>query len=185
MKRIRPLFVVSVILALATLLPVAAFSAQEPNPTPDPSPAVVVEPEVTPVLEATPVPESCFDPETSSMDCFPNATPAPDTCWDCEGSTMTPEEGRAIYCSSAFLEEHPQMLDECFPDKWEWVCFTEDPARNITEHCEMYRRDLDPYGIFAPQPPPPTPGVPPTPVPTATPDPTPVPDLESPATPTP
>lgn len=148
MKRIRPLFAASVILALATLLPVAVLSAQEPNPTPKPSPAVVVEPEVTPVLEATPIPESCFDPETSSVDCFPNATPVPDTCWDCEGSTMTAEEGRAIYCAPAFLEKNPQMLDECFPEKWEWVCFSETDG-----HCEMYRRDLDPLGIFATPPP--------------------------------
>ena len=185
MNRIRPLFAASVVLAMATLLPVAVFSAQEPNPAPGPSLAVVVEPEVTPVLEATPVPESCFDPETSSVDCFPNATPTPDNCWDCEGSTMTEAEKLAAACTPAMLAANPQHLDLCFPKKWAWVCFTADPARNITEHCEMYRRDLDPYGIFAPQPPPPTPGVPPTPVPTATPDPTPVPDPESPATATP
>ena len=179
MSRIRPLFTASVILALATLLPVAVLSAQEPSPTPDPSPVVVVEPEVTPV------PESCFDPETASVDCFPNATPTPDNCWDCEGTTMTEAEKLAAACTPAVLAANPQHLDLCFPDKWAWVCFTADPARNITEHCEMYRRDLDPYGIFAPQPPPPTPGVPPTPVPTATPDPTPVPDPESPATATP
>ena len=114
------------------------------------------------------------------MDCFPDATPAPDSCWDCVDSSMTPEEGRAIYCSAQSLKENPQMLDECFPDKWEWVCFPEG-------NCEMYRRDLDPLGIFttpAPMPTPePTPT--PTPVPTATPDPTPVPDPESPATATP
>jgi hypothetical protein len=176
MKRIRPLFAVSVVLAMATLLPVAVFSAQEPNPTLEPSPAVVVEPVVTPV------PESCFDPETSSVDCFPNATPAPDNCWDCEGSTMTEAEKLAAACTPAVLAANPQHLDLCFPDKWEWVCFPDG-------HCEMYRQDLDPLGIFATQPPPPTPGVPPTPtptpVPTATPDPTPVPDPESPATATP
>jgi len=183
MKRIRPLFAASVVLAMATLLPVAVFSAQGPNPTPEPSAAFVVEPEVTTV------PESCFDPETSSVDCFPDATPAPDSCWDCEGSTMTEAEKLAAACTPEVLATNPQHLDLCFPEKWAWVCFTADPARNITEHCEMYRRDLDPYGIFAPQPPPPTPGVPPTPVPTAeptaTPDPTPVPDPESPATDTP
>ena len=172
MKRIRPLFAASVVLAMATLLPVAVFSAQEPNPTPEPSAAFVVEPEVTPV------PESCFDPETSSVDCFPDATPAPDSCWDCEGSTMTEAEKLAAACTPAVLAANPQHLDLCFPDKWEWVCFPDG-------HCEMYRQDLDPLGIFATPPPPPTPGVPPTPVPTATPDPTPVPDPESPATDTP
>ena len=185
MKRIRPLFVASVILALATLLPVAVFSAQEPDLTTEPSPAVVAEPEVTPVLEATPIPESCFDPETSSVDCFPDATPTPDNCWDCEGTTMTEAEKLAAACASAVVAANPQHLPLCFPKKWAWVCFTADPARNISEHCEMYRRDLDPYGIFATPPPPPTPGVPPTPVPTATPDPTPVPDPETPATATP
>ena len=180
MNRIRPLFVASVILALATLLPVAVFSAQELNPTPEPSPAVVPEPEVTPVLEATPIPESCFDPETSSVDCFPNATPAPDSCWDCEGSTMTEAEKLAAACAPAVVAANPQHLPLCFPKKWVWVCFSEPDG-----HCEMYRRDLDPLGIFATPPPPPTPGVPPTPVPTATPDPTPEPDPESPATATP
>ena len=178
MDRIRPLFAASVVLAMATLLPVAVFSAQEPNPAPGPSLAVVVEPEVTPVLEATPVPESCFDPETSSVDCFPNATPTPDNCWDCEGSTMTEAEKLAAACTPAVLAANPQHLDLCFPDKWEWVCFPDG-------HCEMYRRDLDPLGIFATPPPMPTPEPLPTPMPTATPDPTPVPDPEIPATATP
>ena len=181
MNRIRPLFAAGIILALATLLPVAAFATQALNLTSDSNPAVVVEPDVTPVLEATPIPESCFDPETSSLDCFPNATPAPDTCWDCEGTTMTEVEKLAAACAPAVVAANPQHLPLCFPKKWAWVCFTADPTRNITEHCEMYRRDLDPYGIFALQPPPPTPVVPPTPVPTATPDPTP----EPPATATP
>jgi hypothetical protein len=153
MKRIRPLFAASVILALATLLPVAALAAQALSPTTEPSP-------------------------TTDLEVSPETTPVPDTCWDCVDSSMTSEEGRAIYCSAQSLKENPQMLDECFPDKWEWVCFPEG-------NCEMYRRDLDPLGIFATPPPPPTPGVPPTPVPTATPDPTPVPDPESPATATP
>ena len=178
MNRIRPLFAASVVLAMATLLPVAVFSAQEPNPAPGPSLAVVVEPEVTPVLEATPVPESCFDPETSSVDCFPNATPTPDNCWDCEGTTMTESEKLAAACTPEVLAANPQHLTLCFPDKWEWVCFPDG-------HCEMYRQDLDPLGIFATPPPPPTPGVPPTPVPTATPDLTPVPEPEIPATSTP
>ena len=172
MSRIRPLFTASVILALATLLPVAVLSAQEPSPTPDPSPVVVVEPEVTPV------PESCFDPETASVDCFPNATPTPDNCWDCEGTTMTEAEKLAAACTPEVLAANPQHLTLCFPDKWEWVCFPDG-------HCEMYRQDLDPLGIFATPPPPPTPGVPPTPVPTPTPDLTPVPDPEIPATSTP
>ena len=163
MNRIRPLFAASVVLAMATLLPVAVFSAQEPNPAPGPSLAVVVEPEVTPVLEATPVPESCFDPETSSVDCFPNATPTPDNCWDCEGTTMTEAEKLAAACAPAVVAANPQHLPLCFPKKWVWVCFSEPDG-----HCEMYRRDLDPLGIFATPPPPPTPGVPPTPVPTAT-----------------
>jgi hypothetical protein len=174
MKRIRPLFAASVVLAMATLLPVAVFSAQEPNPTPEPSATFVVEPEVTPV------PESCFDPETSSVDCFPDAMPAPDNCWDCEGSTMTEAEKLAAACTPAVLAANPQHLDLCFPDKWEWVCFPDG-------HCEMYRQDLDPLGIFATQPPMPTPEPTPTPtpVPTATPDPTPVPDPESTPTPSP
>ena len=117
----------------------------------------------------------------------PSPTPgdSADECWDCPGSTWQAERPRSYYCSPEALVKHPQMLNECFPEKWAWVCFTEDPARNIKEHCAMYRRDLDPLGIFATPPPPPTPGVPPTPVPTATPDPTPVPDPESPATATP
>ena len=121
----------------------------------------------------------------------PSPTPgdSADECWDCPGSTWQAERPRSYYCSPEALVKHPQMLNECFPDKWAWVCFTEDPARNIKEHCAMYRRDLDPLGIFATPPPPPTPGVPPTPVPTATPDPTPEPtpepEPESTATPTP
>ena len=124
-------------------------------------------------------------PEAASYEPFtepPSPTTEPVTgiegCWDCEGSTMTEGEKFAAACAPAVVAANPQHLDLCFPKKWAWVCFTADPARNITEHCEMYRRDLDPYGIFAPQPPPPTPGVPPTPVPTATPDPTPVPEPE-------
>jgi hypothetical protein len=179
MNRIRPLFAASIILALATLLPVAAFSAQEPSPTPDPSAAVVVEPEVTPA------PESCIDPETASADCFPNATPTPDNCWDCEGTTMTEAERYAAACSAEMIQKNPSMLSTCFPKKWAWVCFPEDPILNIEGHCEMYRRDLDPLGIFATPAPMPTPEPLPTPAPTATPDPTRVPDPESPATVTP
>ena len=187
MKRIRPLFVASVILAMATQLPVAVFSAQELSPAPEPSPAVFVEP------EATPVPESCFDPETSSVDCFPNATPAPDSCWDCAGSAMTEAEKLAAACTPEVLAANPQHLHLCFPEKWAWVCFSEDPVQNITEHCEMYRRDLDPLGVFATPPPMPMPTPTPTPTleplptpePTATSDPTPDPDPGSSATATP
>jgi hypothetical protein len=199
MKRIRPLFVASVILALATLLPVAVFSVEPPaapEPAQDTS-STVVDVNGDPaalaaICERVAAGETvervvydcsafpafqivCSDPERSSMDCFPNATPAPDSCWDCEGSTMTEAEKLAAACTPAMLAANPQHLDLCFPEKWAWVCFPDG-------HCEMYRRDLDPLGIFATPPPPPTPGVPPTPVPTATPDPTPVPDPEGPAT---
>ena len=115
-------------------------------------------------------------PEAASYEPFtepPSPTPGPVTgiegCWDCEGSTMTEAEKLAAACTPAVLAANPRHLALCFPDKWEWVCFPDG-------HCEMYRQDLDPLGIFATPPPPPTPGVPPTPVPTATPDPTPVPE---------
>ena len=124
-------------------------------------------------------------PEAASYEPFtepPSPTPGPATgiegCWDCEGSTMTEAEKLAAACTPAVLAANPQHLTLCFPDKWEWVCFPDG-------HCEMYRQDLDPLGIFATPPPPPTPGVPPTPVPTATPDLTPVPEPEIPATSTP
>ena len=124
-------------------------------------------------------------PEAASYEPFtepPSPTPGPVTgiegCWDCEGTTMTEAEKLAAACTPEVLAANPQHLTLCFPDKWEWVCFPDG-------HCEMYRQDLDPLGIFATPPPPPTPGVPPTPVPTATPDPTPVPDPEIPATATP
>ena len=131
-------------------------------------------------------------PEATSYEPYtepPSPTPGPVTgiegCWDCEGSTMTEAEKLAAACTPEVLATNPQHLDLCFPEKWAWVCFTADPDRNITEHCEMYRRDLDPYGIFATPPPLPTPEALPTPVPTATPDLTPVPDPETPATATP
>ena len=124
-------------------------------------------------------------PEAASYEPFtepPSPTPGPVTgiegCWDCEGSTMTEAEKLAAACTPAVLAANPQHLTLCFPDKWEWVCFPDG-------HCEMYRQDLDPLGIFATPPPPPTPGVQPTPVPTATPDLTPVPEPEIPATSTP
>ena len=124
-------------------------------------------------------------PKAASYEPFtepPSPTPGPVTgiegCWDCEGTTMTEAEKLAAACTPAVLAANPQHLTLCFPDKWEWVCFPDG-------HCEMYRQDLDPLGIFATPPPPPTPGVPPTPVPTPTPDLTPVPDPEIPATATP
>ena len=85
-------------------------------------------------------------------------------CWDCPGTTMTEEEKLAAACSPAMLAAFPQHLTLCFPDKWEWVCFPDG-------HCEMYRQDLDPLGIFATPAPMPTP----EPLPTAelTPEPTP------------
>ena len=207
MNRIRPLFAASIILALATLLPVAAFATQALNLTSDSNPAAVVDVNGDPaalaavcarvaagelvegvVYDCSAFPAFqivCTDPETSSADCFPNATPAPDTCWDCEGSTMTEAEKLAAACTPAVLAANPQHLDLCFPKKWAWVCFPLPPDGNGT--CEMYRRDLDPLGIFATPPPMPTPEPTPTPTsePTATPDPTPEPTPESPATPTP
>ena len=128
-------------------------------------------------------------PEAASYEPFtepPSPTPGPVTgiegCWDCEGTTMTEAEKLAAACTPEVLAANPQHLTLCFPDKWEWVCFPDG-------HCEMYRQDLDPLGIFATPPPMPTPEPLPTPVPTATPDPTPdltpVPEPEIPATSTP
>ena len=119
-----------------------------------------------------------YEPFTEPPSPTPVPTAPPNSCWDCVGSTYTWEEARVWYCTAERAKQEPWILDECWPDKWEWVCFPDG-------HCEMYRQDLDPLGIFATPPPPPTPGVPPTPVPTATPDPTPVPEPESTATPTP
>lgn len=118
-----------------------------------------------------------YEPFTEPLSPTPEPT---GTCWDCEGSTMTEAEKLAAACTPAVLAANPQHLDLCFPEKWAWVCFPDG-------HCEMYRRDLDPLGIFATPPPMPTPEPLPTPVPTATPDPTPVPEpeQESTATPTP
>ena len=209
MKRIRQLFVASVILALATLLPVAVFSV-EPPAVPEPAQgtsSTIVDVNGDPaalaavcervaageivervIYDCSAFPAFqivCTDPERSSMDCFPDATPAPDSCWDCEGSTMTEAERYAAACSAEMIQKNPSMLSTCFPKKWAWVCFPEDPILNIEGHCEMYRRDLDPLGIFATPAPMPTPEPLPTPAPTATPDPTRVPDPESPATVTP
>jgi hypothetical protein len=207
LKRIRPLFVASVILALATLLPVAVFSV-EPPAVPEPAQgtsSTVVDVNGDPaalaaicervaageiiervVYDCSALPAFqivCTDPERSSTDCLPDATPVPNTCWDCLGSTYTWAEARVWYCTAERAQQEPWILDECWPDKWEWVCFPLPPDGN--GNCEMYRRDLDPLGIFATPAPMPTPEPLPTPVPTATPDPTPVPESESPATATP
>ena len=194
MKRIRPLFVASVILALATLLPVAVFSVElpaVPEPAQDTS-STVVDVNGDPAALAA-ICERVAAGETvervvydcSAFPAFqitepPSPTPEDNAgeCWDCPGSKWQAERPRSSYCSPEALIAHPQHLDLCFPEKWAWVCFTEDPARNIKEHCAMYRRDLDPLGIFATPPPMPTPEPLPTPVPTATPDPTPVPEPE-------
>ncbi len=123
-----------------------------------------------------------YKPYTEPPSPTPEPTEPPNTCWDCLGSTYTWAEARVWYCTAERAQQEPWILDECWPDKWEWVCFPDG-------HCEMYRQDLDPLGIFATQPPMPTPEPLPTPVPTATPDPTPEPTpepgQESTATPTP
>ena len=119
-----------------------------------------------------------YEPFTEPPSPTPEPTEPPNTCWDCLGSTYTWAEARVWYCTAERAQQEPWILDECWPEKWEWVCFPDG-------HCEMYRQDLDPLGIFATQPPMPTPEPLPTPVPTATPTPTPVPDPESPATVTP
>ena len=117
-----------------------------------------------------------FEPYTEPPSSTPEPTEPPNTCWDCLGSTYTWAEARVWYCTAERAQQEPWILDECWPDKWEWVCFSDG-------HCEMYRRDLDPLGIFATPAPMPTPE--PTPTPTATPDLTPVPEPETPATATP
>jgi len=142
MRNIGPLAAAAITLTLAVLLPIAALSAQ--------TPVRALEPTSTPIASESPTPS----PEPSA---------APNTCWDCPGSTYTWAEARVWFCTEERAEENPSILDECWPDKWEWVCFSEDPIQNIKEHCEMYRQDLDPLGIFA-TPPPMT-----TPLPTASP----------------
>ena len=123
-----------------------------------------------------------YEPYTEPPSPTPEPTEPPNTCWDCLGSTYTWAEARVWYCTAERAQQEPSILDECWPDKWEWVCFPDG-------HCEMYRQDLDPLGIFATPAPMPTPEPLPTPVPTATPDPTPEPTPEpgpeSTATPTP
>ena len=126
-----------------------------------------------------------YEPFTEPPSPTPEATEPPNTCWDCVGSTYTWAEARLWFCTEERAKQEPWILDECWPEKWAWVCFSEDPVQNITEHCEMYRRDLDPLGVFATPPPMPTPEPLPTPDPTATPDPTPDPDPGSSATATP
>jgi hypothetical protein len=119
---------------------------------------------------------SSYEPFTEPPSPTPEPTEPPNTCWDCPGSTYTWAEARVWYCTAERAQQEPWILDECWPDKWEWVCFPDG-------HCEMYRQDLDPLGIFAAPAPMPTPEPLPTPVPTATP--TPEPEPESPVTPTP
>jgi hypothetical protein len=119
-----------------------------------------------------------YEPFTEPPSPTPEPTEPPNTCWDCLGSTYTWAEARVWYCTAERAQQEPWILDECWPEKWEWVCFPDG-------HCEMYRQDLDPLGIFATPAPMPTPEPLPTPAPTATPDPTPVPESESPATDTP
>lgn len=122
-------------------------------------------------VESNYPPAASYEPFTEPPTAGPTDA-AVDGCWDCPGTTMTEAEKLAAACSPAMLATFPQHLDLCFPDKWAWVCFTEDPTKNIKEHCAMYRRDLDPYGIFATPAPMPTPEPLPTPVPTEAPDPT-------------
>jgi len=119
-----------------------------------------------------------YEPFTEPPSPTPEPTEPPNTCWDCLGSTYTWAEARVWYCTAERAQQEPWILDECWPEKWEWVCFPDG-------HCEMYRQDLDPLGIFATPPPMPTPEPLPTPVPTATPDPTPEPEPESTPTPSP
>ena len=117
-------------------------------------------------------------PEAASYEPFaepPSPTPVPtappNSCWDCDGSTYTWEEARVWYCTEERAKENPSILDECWPDKWEWVCFPMPPDGSGT--CEMYRRDLDPLGLFATPTPYPTspPLSPSTPNPTVAPTP--------------
>ena len=123
-----------------------------------------------------------YEPFTEPPSPTPDLTEPPNTCWDCAGSTYTWAEARVWFCTEERAREDPSILDECWPDKWEWVCFSADPIRNITEHCEMYRQDLDPLGLFAtPTPYPITPPLSPsTPEPTVVPTPevTPEPTVE-------
>jgi len=119
-----------------------------------------------------------YEPFTEPPSPTPEPTEPPNTCWDCPGSTYTWAEARVWYCTAERAKQEPWILDECWPEKWEWVCFPDG-------HCEMYRQDLDPLGIFATPAPMPTPEPLPTPAPTATPDPTPVPEPEGDATTTP
>lgn len=139
------------------------------------SPAQGITPELTQ--------EPTWEPTNNTPD--QESSPEQESCWDCPDSNWQAERPRSSYCSPEALVANPQHLDLCFPEKWAWVCFTEDPTKNIKEHCAMYRRDLDPLGIFATPPPMPTPE--PTPTPELTPEPTPepTPDLTPTAPPTP
>lgn len=128
-----------------------------------------------------------YEPYTEPPSPTPAPTAPPNSCWDCVGSTYTWEEARVWFCTEERAKENPSILDECWPEKWEWVCFPMPPDGSGT--CEMYRRDLDPLGLFAtPTPYPTTPTLSPsTPDPTVAPTPEltaePAPDASS--TPTP
>jgi len=106
-----------------------------------------------------------YEPFTEPPSPTPEPTEPPNTCWDCLGSTYTWAEARVWYCTAERAQQEPWILDECWPEKWEWVCFPDG-------HCEMYRQDLDPLGIFATPAPVPTPE--PLPTPELTPEPTPI-----------
>ena len=86
-----------------------------------------------------------------------------------DDGTWEAERPRSHYCSAEALAANPQDLDLCFPEKWVWVCFPLPPDGDGT--CKMYRRDLDPLGIFATPAPVPTPELTPEPTPTVVPTP--------------
>ena len=120
-----------------------------------------------------------YAPITEPPSPTPEPTEPPNTCWDCVGSTYTWEEARVWYCTEERAQQEPWILDECWPDKWEWVCFPMPPDGSGT--CEMYRQDLDPLGIFATPQPPPTPAPTPDATPEVPPAPTAAPSIEPPA----
>lgn len=132
----------------------------------------------TPGYRTASYPEAAaFEPFTEPPSPTPEPTEPPNTCWDCDGSTYTWEEARVWYCTEERAKENPSILDECWPDKWEWVCFPMPPDGSGT--CEMYRQDLDPLGLFAtPTPYPTTPPLSPsTPEPTVEPTVAPTPEV--------
>jgi hypothetical protein len=150
---IRSLLVASILISILVFFTAVAFSAQSSAGMTTEFPSATVAASVDETISPTLAPTN--------------------TCWDCDGSTYTWEEARVSICSPAGLAENPQMLDECFPDTWEWVCFPMPPDGSGT--CEMYRRDLDPLGIFATPAPLPTP----EPLPSPNPEPTATPSVEA------